>query len=134
VNEQLNAVAELLYGSGESASGFDGSDVHAKADAIASLSGHQYCLVREWIIAEVEVPDDYRASLVTDGLLPFVLYASNVVFHSTGKRCGGDWVRSTFQRSSSQGHLFMTKNTTYMLLGPGLRKKVSTKTILAIIE
>lgn len=132
--DPLNAVAELLYGNGEPASGFDGNDAQAEAEAIINFSGRQYCLVREWIIAEVEVADDYRASLAADGLLPVVLYASNVVLHSTGKRRAGDWVRSTFRHSSSLGYVFKTRNTTYVLLGPGLRKKVSAKTILALVE
>ncbi|MEB0123472.1 hypothetical protein QN391_22705 [Pseudomonas sp. CCI1.2] len=134
MSDSLNAVAEFLHGNGEPLLGFEGDDAQAEAEAILNCSGRQYCVVREWIIAHVEVPDDYRASLSADGLEPNVIYAFNVVLHSAGKRRGGDWVRSTFQRSNSEVHLFKTKNTTYVLLGPGVRKNVSAKTILAILE
>lgn len=126
----LQEVAELLYGDGEPASGF-GKGL-PEAEAIINFSGRPYCLVRDWIIIEVEVPDDYRASLAADRLAPNVLYASDVVLHSAGKRQSGDWVRSTFQRSFTQGYLFETKNTTYVLIGPGLRKKGSVQVVMAI--
>jgi len=130
----LSAVAELLSGNGEPVLGFDGNDVEAEAEAILNCSGRQYCLVRDWIIVEVEVHDEYRASLAAHGLAPNILYASEVVLHSSGKRRAGDWLRSTFQRSSSAGYLFKTKNTTYVLIGSGLRKKASAETVLAIIK
>jgi hypothetical protein len=130
----LQQVAALLDGSGEPAQGFDEGEVEAEAEAIMSFSGRPYCLVRAWSIIEVDVSEDYKASLATDGLSPFVLYASDVVLHSSGKRSPGDWVRSTFQRSFTSGFLFETRNTTYVLMGPGLRKKASIQAVLAIVS
>jgi len=127
----LVEVVELLYGYAEPAPGFDGDETAAEVEAILSFSGRPYCLVRDWTIVEVDVSDDYRASLAADGLAPNVLYAANVVLHSSGKRQPGDWVRSTFQRSRSE-HLFETKNTTYMLLGPGRRTRGRAQAVLAI--
>lgn len=134
MSASLDEVGELLYGNGEPMPGFEGDDAQAEAEAIMDFSGRQYCVVREWIIVEIEVEDDYRASLAADGLAPFVLYASNVVMHSASKRRAGDWLRSTFQLSSSLDYIFRTKNTTYVLLGPGQKKKVSARIILAIVE
>ncbi|MEE3508294.1 hypothetical protein QN399_18825 [Pseudomonas sp. 10C3] len=130
----LQEVAALFDRSGEPVEGFDMGHVEAEAEAIMSFTGRPYCLVRAWSIIEVDVSEDYKVSLATDGLSPYVLYASDVVLHSGGKRRPGDWVRSTFQRSFTQGFLFETKNTTYLLMGPGLRKKASVEAILAIVS
>lgn len=130
----LSEVAALLDGSGVPAQGFDEGQVEAEVEAIMSFSGLPYCLVRAWSIIEVEVTEDYRASIAADGMSPHVLYAADVVLHSGGKRSPGDWVRSTFQRSFTKGFLFETKNTTYLLMGPGLRKKASVEAILAIVN
>lgn len=127
----LAEVVELLYGDAEPAQGFDGDETAAEVEAILSFSGRPYCLVRDWTIIEVAVSDEYRASISAGGLAPNVLYAANVVLHSSRKRQPGDWVRSTFQRSL-RGYFFETKNTTYMLLGPGHRKRGSAQAVMAI--
>ncbi len=130
----VRAVVELLSKNGETMEGFSGSEAHAEAEAILRFDGKPYCVVTDWILVEVEVPDGYQASLAKDGLSPYVLYASRVVTHSAGKRQPGDWVRSTFQRSFTEGCWFETRNTHYMLVGPGLRKKTQPEVILAIVE
>lgn len=130
----LTSVVELLTGEGEPVQGFEGDFHHAEAYAILHYASRPYCLVKDWIIVEVSVTDDMRKSLAADGLEPYVLYASNVVIHSTGKRNAGDWVRSTFQRPVNPDHIFQTRNTTYVLMGPGQRKRASAQTLLAIVN
>lgn len=130
----LRSVVELLGSAGDPAIGFEGSIDAAEAQAILNFTGRQYCLVREWIIVEIDVTNEYRADLATDGLSPFVLYAADVVLHSTGKRQPGDWVRSTYQTCFIPKHVFQTRNTTYMLVGPGSRKKATVETVMVIAE
>ncbi len=88
--------------------------------------------MRNWRLIEVRVADAYKAALASDGLSPFVLYASDVVFHSTGKRQPGDWARTTFQRSLTKGFLFESVNTVYVMLGAGVRIKASSDAVMAI--
>ncbi|PHN17206.1 DUF6957 family protein [Pseudomonas sp. ICMP 561] len=123
----LRSVVELLGSAGDPAIGFEGSVEAAEAHAILNFAGRQYCLVREWIIVEIEVTNEYRVDLASDGLSPFVLYAADVVLHSTGKRRPGDWVRSTYQTFIIPEHVFQTRNTTYVLVGPGSRKRLPWK-------
>ncbi|MEB0007894.1 hypothetical protein QN412_13750 [Pseudomonas sp. RTB3] len=134
MTSELQEVTELLFGAGEPALGFEDDQVQAEAEAILRSFGKAYCLVKNWILIEVEVSDGYRDALEADGFSPHVLYAANVVLHSAGKRSSGDWVRSTFQRAFSLGYVFETRNTIYLLMGAGLQKKASPKTVLAIVE
>jgi hypothetical protein len=134
MTDVLQAVTELLYGPGEPLYGFDGDEAQAEAEAILNFTGKPYCLIRDWIIVEVEVDDNYRDELAAAGFEPNVVYASNVRIHSAGKRRQGDWVRSTFQRSFTLGYFFETKNTVYLLMGVGFRKKASAQTVLSIVE
>ncbi|MEE5146559.1 hypothetical protein V2J91_10740 [Pseudomonas alliivorans] len=128
----MNSVVEFLHGEGEPVEGLDGDLHRAEAYAILHYNGHPYCRVKDWIIAEVIALEDLSSSLASDGLAPWVLYASNVVFHSAGKRNSGDWVRSTFQSPRTIAHVFQTRNTTYVLMGPGKRKRVSLETLMSI--
>lgn len=132
MSDILGQVVELLRLDGERISGFGGDEAHAEAEAILTCRGGQYCVVRDWIIVDVEVPDDYRTSLADDGLEHIVLYAGNVVLHSGNTRQPGDFVRTTSSLSSPEGHVFRTRNTTYVLMGPGFRKKAHLHTVLAI--
>ncbi|WP_460044598.1 DUF6957 family protein [Pseudomonas sp. S2_H01] len=134
MNDVLHDVVELLNGPGEAMVGFNGSEDQAEAAAILLSNGKQYCLVRDWMIIEIEVTDAFRESLAQDGLEPYVLYAGKVVCHSTMKRQRNDWVRSTFQRSLREGYVFETRNTAYLLFGAGQRKKARAETVMAIVE
>lgn len=134
MTDNLSAVVELLNGDGEPVQGLEG-DIHfAEAYAIFHFNQRPYCLVKDWIIVEIDVPEAYRAALATDGLKPYVLYASNVILHSAGKRNAGDWVRSTLQQPVATDHVFQTRNTSYILMGPGQRKRACADTILAIVN
>ncbi|NVZ35528.1 hypothetical protein HX779_26400 [Pseudomonas sp. A4002] len=130
--DALRDVAELLNGEGESLAGFAGDVAEAEAMVILHPSWKPYCIVRDWMLIEIAVTDEFRQSLAGDGLQPYVLYASNVLSHSCNKRLTGDWVRSTFQRSF-EGSVFETHNTVYILLGEGLRKKARIETVMAIV-
>lgn len=131
MNELENAVSALTSGEGAAMSGFTGSEAQAEAEAILTFNGKPYCLVRDWTVVDVCVSDAYRNDLAQDRLLPCVLYASDVVCHSAGVRHRGDWVRSTFLRELD-GYRFETRNTSYLLIGPGCRKTASAELVLAM--
>lgn len=125
-------LVELLHGGGEPMNGF-GKDVwEAEVEALLNFPDKPFCIVKGWRIIEIDVDESYRDSLKSDGLAPCVLYASEVVVHSNGKRTKGDWVRSTFQRSFTHGFLFESGNTVYVLLGRGVRKRGSARAVMEI--
>ena len=132
MTDAIAQLEALLYGPGEPAMGYAHDIDQAIAQAQLSAPGKPFCLVQDWRIIEVQVDEQYREALKADRLSPHVLYAATVVMHSAGKRAAGDWVRSTFLRSFSQGFLFETQHTNYMLLGAGVRIKGSSIAVLAI--
>ena len=132
MNDVAHDLDDLLNGAGTPMSGFLGEVQDAKQAAILAFPNKPFCLVRNWRLIEIEVSDAYKTALASDGLSPFVLYASDVVSHSTGKRQTGDWVRTTFQQSLTQGFLFESVNTVYVMLGSGVRIKASADAVLAI--
>ncbi|SDB53790.1 hypothetical protein SAMN03159382_04127 [Pseudomonas sp. NFACC23-1] len=125
-------LVELLDGGGEATNGFAKEIWEAEVEALLNFPDKPFCIVKRWRIIELDVDESYRASLLSDGLTPYVLYAKEVIIHSTGKRSRGDWVRSTFQRSLTLGYLFETSNTVYVLLGRGVRKKGSARAVMSI--
>lgn len=125
-------LVELLHGGGEPINGFGKEIWEAEVEALLNFPNKPFCIVRDWRIIQVDVDEQYRDSLSSDGLAPYVLYAAEVLVHSSGKLCQGGWVRSTFQRSFTLGYLFESTNTVYVLLGRGVRKKGSARTVMDI--
>ncbi len=90
-----------------------------------------YCLIEGWTIFRVDVTEDELKKIHDEGQLPLIVFAQNVVFDSQRRFDVGDWVRSTFAVSFKEGFLFETRNTVYVLMGPGHEKVASLKTVLS---
>lgn len=90
-----------------------------------------YCLVEEWTVFRATVSDDELNAIRVAGHLPLFLYAHRVVEDSRGRFQPGDWVRSSMCVSFDDGVMFETKNTVYVLLGPGAEQVASLKTIFS---
>lgn len=128
----LAEVTALLYGDGRHMTGFYGDVQKGEAVAIARCPGKPFCVVRAWRVIDVEVGREYAQTLAAAGLAPVILLAEDVVIHSANKREKGDWVRTTFQRTFTDGFLFETKNTLYVLAGDGLRLSGTARAVLAM--
>lgn len=129
--DEYKETAELLYGSGEPRTGSGESD-EALIELVKARFPHKpYCLVEDWIIARVDVTEDELKKIHSEGQLPMVIFANNVIFDSQRRFDVGDWVRSTFAISFQDGFLFETRNTIYVLCGNGYEKSVGLKTILS---
>ncbi|MCY1559454.1 hypothetical protein D9M68_964970 [compost metagenome] len=61
-----------------------------------------------------------------------MLYAHNVLFDSDRRFDVGDWVRTTPLVSFSEGCFFQTKNTLYVLVGDGERKRAEFNTVMSL--
>ena len=121
----LEEISQLLYGAGAEMAGWLGSEEDLIYLAAKSFPGKAFCVVRQWILVDLTVNSDEKEKLIGLGLLPATLYAHEVVFDSRNRFQAGMWVRSNFGVSFSQGCMFETKSTVYLLLGSGLRKNAS---------
>ncbi len=95
--------------------------------------GRQFCLVRNWIWVDLDLPDGVREELADMRLQPVMLYG-DVVTDSLGRFDEGDWVRSTPLVSFTQSCFFETYDTVYTLLGHGLRKRAELSAMVRIFK
>ena len=90
------------------------------------------CAVEEWIILDAIVTDEERAKVTAAGCQPIFLFAHKVVDDEQRRFEPGHWVRSSMGTAFKEGYLFETRNTVYVLLGPGHRKSSSIEAIFSL--
>lgn len=90
------------------------------------------CVVEEWVIMDVILTEDELAKVAAAGCQPMFLFAHKVVHDEQRRFEPGHWVRSTIARAFKDGYLFETRNTVYVLKGPGYRKSSSLQGIFSI--
>ncbi|WP_447802015.1 DUF6957 family protein [Pseudomonas serbica] len=121
----LEEISQLLYGAGEVMVGWQGTQDELIALAANAFPGKPFCVVRQWILIDLTVNPDEKEKLMGSGLLPATLYAHEVVLDSRNRFQPGMWVRSNFGLSFTEGSMFETKNTVYLLWGSGQRKEAT---------
>lgn len=121
----LNEISQLFYGAAEEIPGWSGSQEDLIYLAARSFPGKAFCVVRQWILIELTVTPVEKVKLTNLDLLPMTLFAHEVVLDSKGRFQPGMWVRSNFGKSFTEGCMFETKNTVYLLWGAGQRKEAT---------
>lgn len=77
------------------------------------------CVVKHWTIWQMA--EDHKL---------FLLKADYVISHTWGLRQQGDWVRTSPLINFREQCIFETKNTIYLMVGPGTIKTVSANDAL----
>lgn len=90
------------------------------------------CVVEEWVILDAILTEDELAKVAAAGCQPMFLFAYKVVHDEQRRFEPGHWVRSTIARAFTEGYLFETRNTVYLLKGPGQRKSSTLQGIFSI--
>ena len=90
------------------------------------------CVVEEWIILDAIVTDEERAKVAAAGCQPMFMFAHKVVDDEQRRFEPGHWVRSSMGTAFNEGFLFETRNSVYVLLGPGHRKAATIKEIFSL--
>lgn len=121
----LEEISQLLYGAGDETPGWQGSQEDLIALAAKAFPGKAYCVVKQWILIDLTVTPEEQEKLTKLGLIPVTLFAQEVVLDSRGRFQPCMWVRSNFGRSFTEGCMFETKNTVYLLWGSGQRKEAT---------
>lgn len=121
----LEEISRLLYGAGEEMPGWQGDQEELTALAAKAFPGKAFCVVRQWILIDLTVNSNEKEKLTGLGLLPATLFAHEIVLDSKGRFQPSMWVRSNFGVSFTEGCMFETNSTVYLLLGAGQRKEAS---------
>lgn len=112
-----------------------GSDLSQK-DALAAArigyGGRPMCVVEDWVILDVALTEAEQARVHEAGCKPMFLFAHKVVYDERRRFQPGNWVRSSMGTSFDDGYVFVTRNTVYVLLGPGYRNTSSIQAIFSI--
>lgn len=130
--DELEAVTDLLYGAGTRMLGHELVDDEAVARARKLFPSKPFCLVRDWIWIDLEMPESLVSELRMTGRQPVMLYAHRVVLDSQSRFAPGDWVRSTPLVSFTEGMFFETSHSVYVLVGHGVRKRASLSTVVKV--
>ncbi len=130
---RLDSLYELIHGPGLPIEGREMSDEEAVEFVRSLYSYSGYCLVRDWIWIDLDMPDAQLAVLEKQGRKPVVLYAHTVIFDSARRWDIGDFVRTSPLTTFTDGFLFCTWNSVYVLLGKGSKKNASLETVGNII-
>ncbi|KTB68383.1 hypothetical protein AO063_00715 [Pseudomonas fluorescens ICMP 11288] len=108
------------------------SSSEARALANQRFPEKPYCLVRDWTIFRIEVTRDELFKCHAAGQLPMILFAHNVAEDSQGRFERGDWARSSMCTGFHDGVAFETRNTVYVLIGPGHEQLASLKDVFSL--
>ncbi|MFG0669649.1 DUF6957 family protein [Pseudomonas sp. xss_1] len=128
----LEEVSEFFYGHGKIVSGWEGAD-SALIDIVKVYYPRKpYCLVRKWIVADLQLTRAEREQLRLKAVLPLVLFAHEVVRDSRNRFPPGHWVRSNYGIVHNCPSIFETRGTVYLLLGDGYRKKATADTVFSL--
>ncbi|CEL29242.1 DUF6957 family protein [Pseudomonas fluorescens] len=122
---------ELLNDDHTSIDGVSLSLDEARALVSDGFPKKAYCLVEQWTLFQANVSADDLAKIHAAGHLPLVVFAHRVIEDSRGRFQPGDWVRSSMCISFDGSILAETKNTVYVLVGPGRRLTAGLKTIFS---
>jgi hypothetical protein len=126
------AIETLLHGPGEPMTASAMTNDEALEYGRATFNGAPFCLVRNWIWLDLEVLSDQEELFTRLDIEPVFLFAHTVVYDSLRRWDVGDFVRTSPLQKFTDGFVFQTKNTHYVLLGDGLRKQAHPKALALI--
>lgn len=131
---ELEKITGLLYGAGEVMPGIEMTMEQARDRVLASdLSSFvPYCIVRDWIWIDLILPDPALEQFQAAGQQPVMLYSHSVLYDSARRFDVGDWVRTTPLMTFSDGCFFRTRNSLYVLVGDGVRKRAELTTVMSL--
>jgi hypothetical protein len=127
----LDEIAQFFYGDGEVVPGWQCTQEELIGLAEQTFPGKPFCLVKQWIIADLQLTQAEQDRLASMGLLPKAVYSHEVVLDSRRRFSPGHFVRTNFGISHDHPCMFETQSTVYLLLGDGVRKPAALSTVFS---
>lgn len=129
----LSPWAQLFPGIGLPMPGSSMSNEEALSYARQRFPHGSFCLIRSWLWLDLDAPTEILQNLAASHRQPAIIYADTVIYDSERRWDVGDFVRTSPLHHFEDAFLFRTLNTTYLLLGPGQRKRTSIENVACII-
>ena len=127
--EKLNEITALLFSAGLPMSGAKVSQDEAVKIVRERYPYAEYCIVSNWRWIDLEVTPAQLSELTRTNRKPAVIYADTVIYDSSRRWDVGDFVRTSFLHKFEDGFIFKTLNSTYILIGSGVRKRATLEAI-----
>ncbi|HBO4309887.1 TPA: hypothetical protein L4V00_000198 [Pseudomonas aeruginosa] len=119
--EQIMALARIAAGACPKKDAIPASDLSdEKLIGLAQklFPDKPYCLVRDWVLVDLNDPELLG---IPEGVKPRIVFAGKVVDDQMKRFHRPRWIRSSFEVSLTEGYLFESMNTVYVLAGSGAR-------------
>ncbi len=82
------------------------------------------CAVKNWMWWDFDVDKKGQQYFASRCVHPSIVYAKYVIWDKSNRWPQGSHVKTTLLREFDAEYFFITKNTVYILVGPGTRKTV----------
>jgi len=127
----LEQVSNLLHGPAVVVQGAQQDDKDLMAQVARDYPSRAFCIVRQWMIIDVQLSPEDLAKTNELGMAPTIIYSVDIQLDSQRRFPPGSWVRSTYQ-TRFEGCYFETRNTVYVLAGRGFRTRASLEAVAAL--
>ncbi|MDY7560426.1 MULTISPECIES: hypothetical protein [unclassified Pseudomonas] len=126
-------LGELLFGPALMRHGSELNDAELARITSETFPARSFCIVRIWMLIDVEFTPRLVRLLEKDDLSPTVLYANSTTYAADAQSDTSHGVLSGFQRKY-QDCFFETEDMIYVLAGRGARKSAGVPTVFALAE
>lgn len=130
---QTELIEDVLYGPARMIGGSRLGDEELIKLAQEEFAEQRFCIVRNWMLMDVLLPDTQERDVQKRGLKPSALFVHETVFDSEGRTAARDSFITGFQKNF-QGCFFESEDALYVLAGRGFRKHVSMPAFQALNE
>ncbi len=83
------------------------------------------CAISAWTYWKIKYLQEEIEELTTNGFLPAAIFSENIIWDERNRWPTGFCVKSTWLQNFEHECVFHTKNTSYLLVGPGIRRSIS---------
>ncbi|WP_095194333.1 hypothetical protein [Pseudomonas sp. Irchel 3A7] len=128
---QTELIEDVLYGPAQILGGSRLEDEELIKLAREEFDGQPFCIVRNWMLWDIVLPESEERDVQKRGLQPTVLFFHDAVFDSEGRIAARDSFITGFQKDY-HGCFFESEDTLFILGGRGFRKHVSSPAFEAL--
>ncbi|MCM2460297.1 hypothetical protein HGO40_07275 [Pseudomonas sp. CG7] len=128
---EAELVSEVLFGPARMLGGSRMDDDDLIKLAREEFEDRAFCVVRDWMILDLMLPEGQENEIKNQGLQSTVLYFHRVIFDSEARVSIGNGFVTGYQKDF-HGCFFESKDTLYILAGRGARKHASLPAVEAI--